>query len=210
MKDYQIREAFHRKALQEHHNSSTTLVIDELGLEHGTSRADIAVINEQLIGYEIKSNVDTLNRLSSQIISYNAIFDWSILIVTRRHLDEAIRLIPEWWGVILAEEIDHNDIDFKQLRPSIANKNTNSYSIAQLLWRDEAQDILAKMGIRGAQLRKRRALLYEDIINLLTPLDLRLTVSEYLKKRQGWRDHALPFLNDDLSPRPEIETDFLV
>lgn len=210
MNDCQIREAFHRKFLQEHHNSSTTLVVDELGLEHGMCRADIAVINELLTGYEIKSDVDSLKRLNSQIISYNSVFNFSFLILTERHMKTGMSIIPEWWGIILAGEIGENDIEFKQLRMPLSNKNTNSYSIAQLLWRDEAQDILAKLGVRGNKLRKNRELLYCDIVDLLDPLDLRLTVSKYLRKRRGWRDRALPFLNDDLSQHHGIESGFLV
>jgi len=187
MNDPQIREAFHRTVLRQHHNSSTTLVVNELGLVHGACRADIAVINGHMIGYEIKSDVDSLKRLSLQINTYNAIFDHSSVILTERHLDEGMRIVPDWWGVILAEEIAQGDTHFKYLKRSRKNVNTNDYSVAQLLWRDEAQEVLIKLGIRGAQLRKSRAFLYKDIVELLTPTALRRTVREYLKKRQGWR-----------------------
>jgi hypothetical protein len=55
MNDPLIRKAFHCSFLQKEHAAPTTLVVDELGLEHGKCRADIAVINGHLIGYEIKS-----------------------------------------------------------------------------------------------------------------------------------------------------------
>lgn len=197
MNDPQIRKAFHRTVLREHHNSSTTLVVDELGLEHGACRADIAVINGHMIGYEIKSDLDSLKRLSSQINTYNAVFDRSSVILTERHLDEAMHIVPDWWGVILAEEITQRDTHFRYLRRPCKNVNTNDYSIAQLLWRNEAQEVLMKLGIRGAQLRRSRAFLYKDIIELLTPSALRRTVREYLKKRQDWRRLSQRPLNGD-------------
>lgn len=197
MNDPQIREAFHRTVLREHHNSPTTLVVNELGLEHGACRADIAVINGHMIGYEIKSDVDSLKRLSLQVNTYNAVFDRSSVILTKRHLNEVMHIVPNWWGVILAEEISQGDTSFRYLRRPRKNVNTNNYSIAQLLWRDEAQEVLMKLGIRGAQLRKSRAFLYKDIIELLTPSALRRTVREYLKKRQDWRHLSRLPLNGD-------------
>ena len=86
MNDQQIRVSFHNKWLSKHHNDSKTMVINELGLNHGKSRADIAIINGRLIGYEIKSELDSLRRLNEQIVSYNAVFDRTYLIATQRHL----------------------------------------------------------------------------------------------------------------------------
>jgi hypothetical protein len=42
------------------------LVLDELGIDHGRQRADIAVINGRMTGYEIKSDRDTLAPLSNR------------------------------------------------------------------------------------------------------------------------------------------------
>ena len=99
MNDPLIRKAFHYTFLEKEHRSPNTLVIDELGLEHGKCRADIAVINKQISGYEIKSGKDTLTRLKKQIEIYNAIFDYSSIVLEKRHLKEALDLAPKWWGL---------------------------------------------------------------------------------------------------------------
>ena len=75
MNDVEIRQNFHRKILRRQHAHKDTLVIDELGLQHGKCRADIAVVNGHLVGYEIKSSSDSLSRLKQQVESYNAVFD---------------------------------------------------------------------------------------------------------------------------------------
>ena len=54
---------------------SNSLLIEELGLMSGEFRADIAVLGTKLIGYEIKSETDTLSRLPRQAAAYGAIFD---------------------------------------------------------------------------------------------------------------------------------------
>ena len=187
MKDHQIRAAFHSKALQEHHNSSNTLVIDELGLDHGKCRADIAVINGFMIGYEIKSEEDTLKRLSSQIEKYNSIFDHSFIILANCHLDQALPMIPEWWGIVLVTQQKGDNIFFQTIRHSSKNNQVDNYMVAKLLWRNEAQEILMDLGISGKSLRESRSHLYQYIVDLLEPDDLRYLVREYLKMRQDWR-----------------------
>ncbi len=193
MNDPQIRDAFHRTFLREHHNEPTTLVIDELGLEHGKCRADIAVINGYLDGYEIKSDLDSLHRLDSQVSKYNAVFDHSWIILTSRHLEEAISIVPEWWGIILVREVANNTLDFQTIRYPSKNANVNDYSVAQLLWREEAKEILMNLGMQGANLKAKRSILYGYMVEMLESQDLRFIVREYLKKRQTWRIHGTPF-----------------
>lgn len=64
--------------------------------------------------------------------------------------------------------------------------------MAQLLWRDEAQEVLINLGVRGVQLRQRRSILYGYITEMLSSHDLRKTVREYLKKRRCWRHPGQP------------------
>lgn len=187
MNDPQIRKAFHTIFLQEEHKDSKTLVVDELGLEHGTCRADIAVINGHMDGFEIKSDVDSLARLSRQIISYNAIFDHSSVIVTACHLEEATRMVPGWWGIISVKESNSVFSEFTTIRAPHQNKKIDNTAVVQLLWREEAQEILFSLGMRGAQLRQRRSILYGYIVEMLDPRELRQIVRESLKKRRGWR-----------------------
>lgn len=46
------------------------LVVEELGLFHGASRVDLAVVGRSLHGYEIKSDRDSLDRLEQQAADY--------------------------------------------------------------------------------------------------------------------------------------------
>ena len=45
---HEIRSNSNIQNLQKYHNSSNAFIIDELGIKHGKSRADIAVINKSL------------------------------------------------------------------------------------------------------------------------------------------------------------------
>ena len=197
MNDPQIRRAFHRTFLRKEHTESNTLVLDELGLEHGKCRADIAVINGHLNGFEIKSEKDSLNRLGGQIEIYSAVFDHASVVLADRHLNEALCLAPDWWGVILVTEDPDNGIQFKTIRSPRQNTKVDDYTVAQLLWRQEAQEALINLGMRGKYLRETRSTLYHYLVERMNSQDLRLLVREYLKKRKAWRRPEQPFLYDD-------------
>lgn len=200
MNDPLIRKAFHCTFLQKEHASPNTLVVDELGLEHGKCRADIAVINGHINGYEIKSEKDSLVRLKNQIEIYNAVFDHSSIVLEKRHLNEVLYLAPKWWGVILVAESVGRSVCFEIIREPSQNLLIDDYAVVQLLWRNEAREILKNLGVTGKQLRECRANLYQYIIDIFDSSTLRELVRDCLKKRQDWRDPELPSLYDGLSP----------
>ena len=73
--------------------------MDEFAILEGSGRIDVAVVNSKLHGYEIKSAVDTLERLPSQQESYSKVFDRITLVADERHIPEAVKILPPWWGL---------------------------------------------------------------------------------------------------------------
>jgi len=187
MNDLEIRKNFHRKKLQRHHANKNTLVIDELGLNHGKNRADIAVINGNLVGYEIKSNNDSLLRLKQQVQAYNSIFNKNYIIVGSRYQKIIHRYIPDWWGIIISEKSKRHAINFYLIRKAYKNKYIKPISIARLLWRSEAIEILEQNKAPSKLLKKPRESLYESIIEIYNINTLLKTTIGYLKKRNNWR-----------------------
>lgn len=98
MKDQDVRTAVHHKLLKDIHSDPDCLVIDEFSISLGASRADIAVINGVMHGYELKSESDSLERLPLQIKHYSSVMDKVTLVVAEKHLFGALELIPDWWG----------------------------------------------------------------------------------------------------------------
>ena len=187
MNDVDIRQNFHKKILRRQHAQKDTLVIDELGLNHGKCRADIAVINGHLAAYEIKSNNDSLRRLEEQVKSYNAVFDRISIVVGDRYINSIQNYIPEWWGVIVSLRGPRGAVNFDIIREARTNKNIDPISIAQLLWRNEAEEILQHKNLPPQILRQPRAVLYEYLVDTLNICELRKFVREYFKKRKNWR-----------------------
>lgn len=196
MNDVEIRHSFHRKRLRRYHAHGKTLVINELGLDHGRCRADIAVINGCLIGYEIKSDRDSLNRLAEQVQSYNAVFNKVFMIAGERHIDAVQEYIPPHWGLILSTQGPRGAIHFETLRTATWNGDVDPRVLAKLLWRDEVVAILRGKGLSHRVLRQPRATLYTYLIESLGMRELQRVVRECLRTRRNWRYPEQPSLGD--------------
>ena len=67
------------------------------------SRADVMlVLEEKLIGVEIKSDADTYARLARQVKDYNKFFDYNYVVVGSSHSKHIEEHVPEYWGIIEA------------------------------------------------------------------------------------------------------------
>jgi hypothetical protein len=198
MNDATIRAHFHSTFLRRYHASKHTRVLDEMGLLHGSCRADIAVINGQLIGFEIKSNHDSLRRLQLQIIAYNAVFDQVTIVVGTRHLRAVSCRVPKWWGIIVGDEAKLDHVTFDVQRKPRANPSMDPVSVAQLLWKNEVVELLRNFGAPPSLLKSPRRLLYQVLAWHLSFDDLKRIVCNQLKSRKRWRDQQRPFQDDDL------------
>lgn len=197
MNDLSIRTTLKKKLSQYYFNDNDTLIVEELGLRHGTSRIDLAIINGTLHGYEIKSDLDTLRRLPSQIQAYNLIFDYITLVVGYRHAYNAMQMIPKWWGIQIAENTHSQKTKIYSLRKANKNPATDIHSIVKLLWREEAINILDKISSADGVRSKPRKFVYEKLINAAGKNVVVYLVREQLKSRQNWRANVQQELNDD-------------
>ncbi len=167
-------------------------IIDELGTNHGAARIDLAVVNGFMHGYEIKSDRDTLERLPEQVRRFSAVFDKVTLVVGRTHLLHALAIIPDWWGVEVAVANSNQKIDFRIIRGAEQNPAQESIAIAQLLWREEALQILEHKKEVAGMKSKSRATIYEHLVKILDINTLKKEVrATLLNSRQGWRSDVL-------------------
>lgn len=182
----------HSNLIRHHHSNPDTLVLDELGLRHGRSRVDIAVINGQIHGYEIKSDLDNLVRLPRQVEVYGLTLD-RVTIVVGNHLHGRIEnLVPDWWGIIRCEQGPRGGVKFHTLQQAKRNYNSDPESVAMLLWRSEAVELLLSLGCEGSILREPRRNLCAELARRSSISDLSKAVRTIMKARQNWRCRPLP------------------
>ncbi|WP_078289749.1 sce7726 family protein [Mycobacterium sp. D16R24] len=180
MRDVDIRAALVDKLRREFHGDK---IVNEMGLCLGATRVDVAVINGSLHGYEIKSDRDTLARLPAQIELYSKVLDFCTIVCGDRYLSKMREVVPSWWGIVETRELDGGVI-LKQRRKPRRNRECDSLSVAQLLWRDEAASLLKTHG-ECVKARETRWNLWDRLADW--PIaDLQLGVRTQLKVRPAW------------------------
>ncbi len=185
-RDIDIRNRLHYSLNEEFLSDSSTLIIDELGLCQGNARVDIAVVNGLIHGYEIKSESDTLERLPGQISVYNKVLDEITIVTSNKHIESVKKLVPEWWGIEVAIALD-NEIELSTLRKAYKNPDIEAYFVVQLLWREEALDILRQFELDRGYVSKSRKKIWEKLVDSFSLSDLQYYVREKLKSRKDWR-----------------------
>lgn len=195
--DLIIRSALKKNLKNCHAQDKEVRIIEELGIQHGTARIDIAVINGIMHGYEIKSDKDTLQRLPEQIHIFNSVFDKLTLVVGKNHLYDAINIVPDWWGIIVAKIDTNGSILFNHIREEETNKEQDVLSVAKLLWREEALRILEEIGEAKGFYSKSRDFIYKKLVTVFGLKTLCDKVRETIFLRTDWRPDAPLILNGD-------------
>lgn len=184
-----IRAALRRKKLRHHEADDDVLIIDELGLAHARSRIDLAVLNGCLHGYEIKSERDTLDRLTRQLDVYRQTLGRLTYVCSTRHIEHTIDQVPVWCGIMEAARGKRGAVNFKTLRRSALNPELDTRMLAHLLWHSEAANLLAAHGASKKDLRQPRAALYEMIASKFSTKEVTAAIKAAMRSREGWRDH---------------------
>ena len=138
-----LRTSLRRRLVAKHKEEADTVLIDELGLCQGRARVDLAVVNGQLHGYEIKSERDTLRRLSAQAAMYSRVFDRVTLVCSERHVSQALDIIPFWWEVLRIVPTAQ-DPTFQLVRCGRKNPGRDIRALVEFLWLEKAVALLAQ------------------------------------------------------------------
>lgn len=182
------REAAVRSALRVLLASSREMdapLIDEFWIPRSHERADMALVDHEMMAFEIKTEPDSLRRLPRQVAAYNRLFDRCTAVVAHRHLDRATALVPEWWGVTAFTS--NGSVSFSTERPAQPNEaGVDPQVLVRLLRRDEAAAALESLG-RYPEERSGRSLLWSQLLEVARLDDLRKIVRSTIQRR-----HATP------------------
>ena len=136
-------------------------IINELDL-HGAV-IDIATIDKKYFcGFEIKSDKDTLKRLPIQMQIYDYVFDKIIIVVGESKFIEVNRIVPSFWGIIVAHNMN-DEIVLQKIRNPKLNKYINKNWLSKKLWKSDIVNLLrAKNLYKGISKYDRG-----DLLNIL-------------------------------------------
>jgi hypothetical protein len=186
LRDSDIRSSLHSGSLKRYNQSDTCVVIDEFVVGVEDARIDIAVINGHMHGFEIKSDVDSTERLQSQISAYNRVFDYLYLVVGNKLIQRAGQLIPSWWGIIHLEKRGTKILTRRERRAE-SNPCVEAMSIANLLWHNEAIAILNRYQKQKSDARLTRIEVMTMLAEVLPLKKLQEEVREAIKIRSTLR-----------------------
>lgn len=114
------------------------LIINEVPFFKGSRRADLVIIEEnKLIGFEIKSELDSLKNLKKQIDDYIKIFDIVYVVIDKKFIqNKELNELPNSVGIIIYDKI----IKIKKKPKQI--KKFKKSNLISLLWRKDLETLL--------------------------------------------------------------------
>lgn len=188
-----------RAELSSHVAASGGRLYEELAIEQGAARVDLAVVSDLLEAFELKSDLDDFGRLHNQIHAYNRVFDRITIVTGPKCSDAAVELMPKWWGVSVARRATDGRLVTQVLRSASVNTRQDPHSVAMLLWRDEAIEALESETGEVMHKRATRRQLHDRLATALSFAALRTYVTSRLLARDSTTKRPRSVPNDGLS-----------
>jgi hypothetical protein len=178
-----------RAALRRVFADSPGIIVEEMCLPGHRARLDFAIIGEALWGMEIKSDRDSLSRLSHQTQAYGLILDRATLVVGYRLAARAMKVVPSWWGVMLARP-SRERVELITLRDNGENASQDPVVLVSLLWAEEMRALLRDLGEKVPSRVSRSEIRGALVAAVPSHSVLRGLVCQTLSARKDWRPAA--------------------
>ena len=185
--DKSVRNAITSRISRFRPQESAIRLVEELELERGAARIDMAFFGDDLLGVEIKSPKDTLSRLPEQSRIYSRVFDRVVIVAASKFIPKVLEIVPSWWGVLTIHS-NENRIFFRQERQAIANPNVEIEAVLQLLWKDELLTMLNATPEASINTKLARPQLRHQVLEAADADQIKVLALKALMSRQDWRD----------------------
>lgn len=149
----------------------------------GASRADvIGVIDGALLGFEIKSDVDSYMRLATQTKDYDQFCDFNYLVIGKTHLKHAHEHIPGHWGILVIREDEDGSVTVEMDQLPARNEKVLLKNQLGFLWRPELEELLARNEL-PAYRYKSKLFVQEKLLEKVPEDKLRREITDILFER---------------------------
>jgi len=208
MRDADVRQVMRQMLREQHAGEPDTIIVEEMGVWSGSVRIDMAVINGELSGFELKSDRDTLDRLPFQADLYSRVFDRVSIVAGARHGSKAFSKVPDWWGQMIAHPTP-TGVKLEEIKSSDMNPRREPYLIAELLRKEEVILALSERNLANGWRGKRIKLLHQRLAENLSLDELCACVRQTLKAREGWLRKSISSnfdmsISADLNPALQV------
>lgn len=121
--EYVFKTAIINEIIVKRHNFRNVAMLTEFPANN--AKADIVILNGTSAVYEIKSDLDNLERLTSQVTAYSEIFEHVNVVSNERNIEKLQKFLPGFVGIHLLndsfkiEEIKPPSSNLSILNPSL-------------------------------------------------------------------------------------------
>jgi hypothetical protein len=173
--EYYYKNTLLNKLLLGRHSLNTTTALTELPI--GKSKADFVLINGKGVVYEIKTELDTFNRLESQINDYYKAFNHVCVITCESNKDKIKHFLNNSnVGICILNK--NNKISTIR-EPIECNDFLNHETIFKILRKKEYEDIILKYYNELPNTTQFKY--YDECFNLFKQIDIDIMYGEILK-----------------------------
>jgi len=177
--EYIYKNAIANRILLGIHSLNTSFMLQEFRV--GSCKVDTVVLNGTSNAYEIKTELDSLERLSKQVDTYLKVFDMVHVITYPGHADKVRKVIPERVGLLELVKGEH----IKTLRKAISGKDSISTEVLfDSLRRSEYQAIVKEhYGFAPIVPNTKAYSVYKELFTKIEPAVAHDLAVVHLKKR---------------------------
>lgn len=182
--EYIYKNAIANKILLGTHNLNTSHMLQEFRVSD--CKADVLILNGTSRVYEIKSELDSFDRLERQIEAYRKAFDEIFVIVSEGQKEKALSCLPEFVGI---QEFRKSGVIGKPVQEARSNKkNVSNDVIYDSLRRKEHMQILSKYYDLPRVPNTEAFKTYKDFFKKLSPEIAHDEMVKVLKRRGEAKD----------------------
>lgn len=178
--EYFYKNTLLNKLLLGVHKPTTTTALMEIPI--GNSKADFVMINGKAVVYEIKTALDSFERLGTQIRDYYRAFDNVVVLTDEKNCNIAMRLLKDTpVGLYL---LTKRDQIHKEKLPDSYTEKLNSFDLFKVLNKNEFESVLLQ--VYGELPKTTDAKYYRECLKLFNEIDLKESYDLFkkvLKKR---------------------------
>lgn len=125
----------------------------------GKSRADAIMVSEnEMVGFELKSDKDSLIRLKRQVPDYDRFFDRNYLVTGEHFVTKAHEVLPPHWGIIKIWENEEGTLCINEERQALNNPAKTLRRQLDFLWRKELIYIMKEYKLGGVSAKSKKVL----------------------------------------------------
>jgi hypothetical protein len=180
-KDADIRSDLVAWLLAAHQEDADVRICHEFKVRSRSARADLVLLNGEMAGFEIKSDVDTVARLSKQITAFASVMDKVHVVATQKNIDKVKKIAPDWCGIIIY--VAESDENFRVLSEPQPCPIRDDREVAGLLSTAEIYLALKRRGMSRGLSKASAGAALDAFVSLLTQSEQRADILSALKAR---------------------------